>query len=112
MELVNSDDFGLDAFQPPDDLFSRCHGALGVAVLLARALGHHGDATNLAHVTHTEVCGICLEAGHLGCTVVMEHPVCSYAHAMEVFDPRLTSDRCTAERSTVEATAALAPRWA
>jgi hypothetical protein len=33
-----------------------------------------------------------LEEGHLGCTVVMEHPVCSYAHAMEVFDPRLTSD--------------------
>ena len=70
MELVRSDDVGLDTLQPPDDLFSRRHGAFGVAVRLARALGHHGDATKLAHVTHKEVCGICLEAGHLGCTVI------------------------------------------
>jgi len=67
---MRSDDFGLDGFQPPADICSRRHGASGVAVLLTRALGHHGDATNLAHVTHTEVCGICLEVGHLECTVV------------------------------------------
>jgi hypothetical protein len=73
VELVRSDDFGLDTLQPPDDLLGSCHGALGVAVLLARALGHHGDATNLAHVTHTEVCGSCLEVGHLECTVIEVH---------------------------------------
>ena len=70
MELVRSDDFRLDTFQPPDDLLGSRHGALGVAVLLARSLGHHGDAADLAEVTDAEIGVSCLEKGHLECTVI------------------------------------------
>ncbi len=70
MELVRSDDFRLDTFQPPDDLLGSRHGALGVAVLLARSLGHHGDAADLAEVTDGEIGVSCLEDGHLECTVI------------------------------------------
>ena len=70
MELVRSDDVGLETFQPPDDLLGSRHGASGVAVLLARPVGDHGDAADLAEVTHGEERFLCLENGHLECTVI------------------------------------------
>ena len=73
MELVRSDDFRLDTFQPPDDHLGSHHGASGVAVLLARSLGHHGDAADLAEVTDAEIGFSCLEVGHLECTVIEVH---------------------------------------
>ena len=59
----------------PRSSFSRSnYGASGVAVLLARAKWHAGDAGEIAIGVNLEVGGVCLEQSHLECTVVIGHP--------------------------------------
>jgi len=52
-------------FLPRSSLGRRSHGASWVAVLLARAKGHHGDAGDFAIGVSLEVGVICLEQSHL-----------------------------------------------